>query len=50
MRGCGYTTLEQCKASMAGQNGTCDRNPFYKNPKDALAQAPKRTAKPQVQH
>jgi Protein of unknown function (DUF3551) len=28
MRGCGYSSLEQCKASMAGINGTCDRDPF----------------------
>jgi hypothetical protein len=49
MRGCGFATLEQCRASLAGINGTCDRDPFYKNPKDAMAQAPKgRTAK--VQH
>jgi uncharacterized protein DUF3551 len=51
MRGCGFATLEQCKASVAGKNGTCDRDPFYKNPKDALAQAPKgRAAKQAVQH
>jgi hypothetical protein len=28
MRGCGFSSLEQCKASMAGINGTCDRDPF----------------------
>ena len=51
MRGCGYATLEQCKISNAGKNGTCDRDPFYKDPKDALAQAPKgRAAKQAVQH
>jgi len=50
MRGCGYATLEQCKMTNAGKNGTCDRDPFYKNPKDALAQAPKRAAKPRVEH
>jgi hypothetical protein len=37
MRGCGYVSLEQCQASMAGQMGTCTRDPFYKDPKDALA-------------
>jgi hypothetical protein len=41
MRGCGYTTLAQCQASMSGKNGTCARDPFYKDPKEALAQAPK---------
>jgi uncharacterized membrane protein len=25
MRGCGFATLEQCKASMSGITGTCDR-------------------------
>jgi hypothetical protein len=51
MRGCGYATLEQCKISNAGKNGTRDRDSFFKNPKDALAQAPKgRVAKQAVQH
>jgi len=42
MRGCGYETLAQCQASNTGKNGTCARDPFYKDPKEALAQAPKR--------
>jgi hypothetical protein len=42
MRGCGYTTLAQCQASMAGQNGTCSRDPFFKDPKDAQASVAKR--------
>ena len=51
MRGCGYETLAQCQASNAGKNGTCSRDPFYKDPKEALAQAPKgRAAKQPVQH
>jgi hypothetical protein len=51
MRGCGFESLAQCQASMAGQNGTCGRDPFYKDPKEALAQAPKgRAAKQPVQH
>jgi hypothetical protein len=37
MRGCGYATLEQCQASMSGQMGTCARDPYYKDPKEALA-------------
>ena len=41
MRGCGYETLAQCQATQAGKNGTCDRDPFFKNPKDALAYSPK---------
>jgi hypothetical protein len=42
MRGCGYETLAQCQASQSGKNGTCARDPFYKDPKEALAQASKR--------
>jgi Protein of unknown function (DUF3551) len=41
MRGCGYTSLEQCKASMSGINGSCDRDPFYKDANSALAYQPK---------
>src|ERR1700736_3501244 len=43
MRGCGFSSLEQCKASMAGINGTCDRDPFYKDANSALAYQPKLT-------
>jgi hypothetical protein len=52
MRGCGYDTLAQCQAATSGKNGTCFRDPFYKDPKQALAQAPKgRTVRLQaVQH
>jgi Protein of unknown function (DUF3551) len=39
MRGCGFETIEQCHASASGKNGSCDHDPFYKNPTDALAQA-----------
>jgi Protein of unknown function (DUF3551) len=38
MRGCGFETIEQCHASASGKNGSCDRDPFYKNPTEALAQ------------
>ena len=41
MRGCGFSTLEQCLASMSGQAGTCARDPFYKDPREALAYHPK---------
>jgi hypothetical protein len=41
MRGCGYDTLAQCQATNSGKNGTCARDPFYKDTKEALAQAPK---------
>jgi hypothetical protein len=36
MRGCGFATMEQCKATMSGGLGTCMRDPFYDNSK-ALA-------------
>jgi hypothetical protein len=41
MRSCSFSTLQQCKDSASGRGGTCDRDPFYANPKDALAYAPK---------
>ena len=40
MRGCGYETLAQCQATQAGKNGTCAPDPFYQNPKNALAYSP----------
>jgi Protein of unknown function (DUF3551) len=43
MRGCGYTSLEQCQASMSGVGGTCARDPFYKDASTALAYQPKQT-------
>lgn len=39
MRNCGYASMDQCHASASGKNGSCDRDPFFKNPADALAQA-----------
>jgi hypothetical protein len=41
MRSCSYSTLEQCQASSSGRGGSCDRDPFYANPTNALAYAPK---------
>jgi hypothetical protein len=43
MRGCGYASLEQCKASASGKNGSCDRDPFFNNAStsNALAYHPK---------
>jgi Protein of unknown function (DUF3551) len=52
MRGCGYESLAQCQASMAGQNGTCMRDPFLQDARSALAYQPtkghKHAAKPQA--
>lgn len=43
MRGCGYSSLEQCQASVSGLSGTCARDPFYSNSNtsNALAYHPK---------
>lgn len=56
MRGCGYTSMEQCQASNSGVGGTCSRDPYYTN--TALAYQPKqphsrtavRPAKRSVEH
>jgi uncharacterized membrane protein len=41
MRGCGFSTLEQCQATVSGiGSGPCIRDPFYKNT-NALAYQPK---------
>lgn len=29
---CGSLTYEQCMATLSGQQGFCDRNPFYEGP------------------
>ena len=26
---CGFSTYEQCRATIHGMGGSCDRNPFY---------------------
>jgi hypothetical protein len=41
MRGCGYSSMEQCQATISGLAGTCVRDPFYTN--TALAYQPKQT-------
>jgi hypothetical protein len=41
MRGCAFTTLQQCLDMSSGRGGTCDRDPFYKDPNSALAYQPK---------
>jgi Protein of unknown function (DUF3551) len=41
MRSCAFSTLQQCKDSASGRGGTCDRDPFYASPSNALAYAPK---------
>ena len=46
MTGCGYSTMEQCKAASAGIGGDCFRDPWLankadSNPGNAFAYAPK---------
>ena len=43
MRGCGFSSLEQCLATASGRGGTCARDPFYNYTKSALAYKPKQT-------
>jgi hypothetical protein len=43
MRGCGFATVQQCLDSLSGAAGTCARDPFYQDPKSALAYEPKRS-------
>jgi hypothetical protein len=58
MRGCGYSSLEQCQASASGITGSCARDPFYSDPNNALAYQPRqirsrsepRPAKPSAAH
>ena len=35
MRGCGYTSLEQCQAMSAGRGGSCYENPFPEGGRNA---------------
>jgi hypothetical protein len=42
MRGCGYSSLEQCQAMSSGRGGSCYENPFPENgSKGAYAYQPK---------
>ena len=55
VRGCGYTSLEQCQAMSSGRGGGCDVNPFSAGgSSNAFAYQPKAgsksRAKPVAQH
>ncbi len=39
--GCGYPSMETCKAASAGIGGTCVASPSSKSPNDALNYQPK---------
>jgi hypothetical protein len=43
MRGCGYSSLEQCRTAMSGIGASCGRDPYYDNASTALAYQPKQT-------
>jgi len=42
-RNCGFSTLQQCMATVSGIGGGCERNLFYEGPAERL---PKRVRKP----
>ncbi|MBI3703210.1 MAG: DUF3551 domain-containing protein [Rhizobiales bacterium] len=41
---CGFVTVEQCRATVSGIGGFCERNPFYSEPgrKPEKSQRPRR--------
>jgi uncharacterized protein YfaQ (DUF2300 family) len=41
--GCGYPTMESCRAASAGMGGTCSQSGGAKTTNDALAFQPKQT-------
>src|SRR5262245_44508007 len=42
---CGFTTIEQCRASVSGVGGDCQPNQFYTGPDKTSAQRPQGQAK-----
>jgi hypothetical protein len=49
---CGFTTFEQCQASVAGVGGSCEPNQFYTGPDKTSAQRSQNQAqrKPSAEH
>lgn len=41
MRSCGFDTMEQCLAMIAGRGGSCMRDPFLKETSESFAYARK---------
>jgi hypothetical protein len=39
---CGFTTIEQCQASVSGVGGSCVPNQFYTGPEKSSAQRPQK--------
>jgi hypothetical protein len=58
MRGCGFSSLEQCQASASGVGFSCDRDPYFTDASTAMAYQPKHSgarsahhaAKPSAEH
>ncbi|MBR0850021.1 DUF3551 domain-containing protein [Bradyrhizobium diazoefficiens] len=46
--GCGYPTMEACRAASAGMGGTCSQSGGAKSTNDALAFQPKQTKQPRL--
>jgi len=38
---CGFVSIEQCRATVAGIGGYCELNPFYVPPNDKPARRPR---------
>jgi Protein of unknown function (DUF3551) len=39
-RNCGFSTYEQCMATISGMGGGCERNLFYQGPAEQRAKPP----------
>lgn len=46
--GCGYPTMEACRAASAGIGGSCSQSGGAKTPNDALAFQPKQVKHPKL--
>jgi hypothetical protein len=46
--GCGYPTMEACRAASAGMGGSCSQAAGAKTTNDALAFQPKQTKQPKL--
>jgi Protein of unknown function (DUF3551) len=49
---CGFTTIEQCRATVSGVGGSCEPNQFYSGPDKTSAQRSQKQAqrKPPAEH
>ena len=41
-RNCGFSTLEQCMATVSGIGGDCERNLFYEGPAERPTKSPRK--------